>query len=319
MAEYRTTRRRFLAILGSATIAPVHSIAAAGATEWRGTALGADACIMLEGEGRVEAKTVIAECIAEIERLDRVFSLYRLDSELSRLNATGRSDEISLDLRHVLEVSRDLNRATFGLFDPTIQPLWRLYADWYAGDSNRAPLPRGAIEDRLAIVGLDRILLEEGQVRMPPGAALTLNGIAQGYIADRVADLLRDRGWRHVLADIGEVRAVGGRADEQPFSVGVRDSGLEFAVKDAALATSSAAGLMFSPADGLAHIIHPRTGVTSSPWHCVTVRHASAMIADGLSTALVLAKTDMIAPIVRSVGGTAWLTSHDGSTTIFEG
>ena len=56
-----------------------------------------------------------------------------------------------------------------------------------------------------------------------PGMAVTLNGIAQGYITDRVADLLAQNGLEHVLVDLDELRALGPRADGTPWPVGIED------------------------------------------------------------------------------------------------
>ena len=49
-----------------------------------------------------------------------------------------------------------------------------------------------------------------------PGMAVTLNGVAQGYITDRVADLLRVRGFDNVLVELGEIRALGRHPDGRP-------------------------------------------------------------------------------------------------------
>ena len=55
------------------------------------------------------------------------------------------------------------------------------------------------------------------------GAAITLNGIAQGYVTDRVVDVLRARGLSTTLVNMGEIRALGARADGTPWRVGLAD------------------------------------------------------------------------------------------------
>ena len=52
---------------------------------------------------------------------------------------------------------------------------------------------------------------------------IALNGIAQGYITDRVADLLRKEGLDDVLVDLGEIRGLGRHADGRPWTVGLKD------------------------------------------------------------------------------------------------
>jgi len=322
MADGPISRRRALSILAGAALATTAGSVAAAAhmTEWRGIALGADARILLGGQGRVSAATAIADCIAEIERLETIFSLYRSGSELLALNETGRTEHASLDLRLVLQQCADLHRSTEGLFDPTVQPLWRLYADWFAGRPDRAAPDARKVAALVEKIGMQHVASDHGRIRLSPGCQLTLNGIAQGYITDRIAELLRARGWSHVLADIGEVRVLAERPDGSPFEVLVRESGLGIALVDAALATSSPDALLFSADERLAHIINPRNGRTASPWRCITVRHASAMVADGLSTALVLASASEMARIARRVGGvTVWATQRDGATEVVMG
>jgi FAD:protein FMN transferase len=50
----------------------------------------------------------------------------------------------------------------------------------------------------------------------------TLNGIAQGYVTDKIVDLLRGQGIDHSLVDMDETRAIGARADGHPLTVPYR-------------------------------------------------------------------------------------------------
>ena len=53
--------------------------------------------------------------------------------------------------------------------------------------------------------------------------ALTLNGIAPGYMTDRIVELLKNEGLDHALVDLGEIRVIGSRADREPWRAGIRD------------------------------------------------------------------------------------------------
>ena len=175
------TRRRFLTISAAAAALP----ARAGVPEtarWRGQALGAGASMTLAGLDEAAAAPVFAAVEAELARLEKIFSLYREDSDLSRLNRTGNLTAPPLEMLEVLALSDRLNRATGGAFDPSVQPLWQALA---AG--------RG-LDDR-ARAGWEHVHFDAGEVRLArPGMALTFNGIAQGYITDRIAALLAVRG-----------------------------------------------------------------------------------------------------------------------------
>jgi len=322
MIETPITRRRALSILaaGSAIALGRSRRTPGDRVEWRGTALGADARIVMLDAHRPSAQETIGDCLAEIERLERSFSLYRSDTELTLLNRAGFLRHPSLDLRRLLQICKTVNLQSNGLFDPTVQPVWRFYAQWYAGRSEREPPPDRALAPLLSRIGIEHVDASADAIVLSGSAQITLNGIAQGYITDRVAELLRARGWCNVLIDLGEVRALDGRPDGSPFTVLVRDTGQILPLANTAVATSSAATLVFSTARGLAHILHPRSGVTPAHWSSVTVQHPSATIADALSTALFLADEDELAQIVRRFPGTAvWATRKDGFSRRFGG
>lgn len=319
MSSSEVTRRRALRILaaGAASCLPFGAAPGVTGVEWSGTALGADARILLLTADRALGEAAIEECLAEIARLERIFSLYQVSSELAQLNVEGRLRAPSIDLTELVRLSLRLNALTEGLFDPTVQPLWSLYADWQSG--RIAPERLEALRTALRpCLGIGRISLGPGEIRIAAGSALTLNGVAQGYITDRIGTLLRARGWSNVLLDLGEVLALDGRPDGTPFTIGVRESGLRLPLWNAALATSAVGGLTFSNApDGPAHILHPRTGLSPRHWRSVTVRHASAALADGLSTALAIADPEQLRRIVaRASGVHVWATANDGASEV---
>jgi thiamine biosynthesis lipoprotein len=317
MAAERITRRRALVILASAMAYPA-SVRAAGTRpfEWRGTALGADARLLLWAANREKALEAINACVAEIERLEQVFSLYRTSSEICRLNRRGVLEAPSHDMIRLLHLSRHVNQLSEGLFDPTVQSLWELYAGWYAGRPGREAPPAAALAAARARVGMEKIDIGTARVACRDGARMTLNGIAQGYITDRAADLLRARGWRHVLIDLGELRALDARPDGAPWRIGIRETGRSVPLTEAALATSSGDALRFGRSADTHHIFDPRTGRSSSAWRAVTVQHASAATADALSTALVSASAAEIERIAQAQeNARIWATRTDGSVT----
>ncbi len=111
---------------------------------------------------------------------------------------------------------------TDGAFDITVQPLWQAYADYFAGGAASAlGPPEPVVEAARARVDFRRLRIAPERITLGAGMAVTLNGIAQGYITDRVAALLRARGWSRVLVDMGEMRALGHPADRAAWSIGI--------------------------------------------------------------------------------------------------
>jgi thiamine biosynthesis lipoprotein len=124
-----------------------------------------------------------------------------------------------------------------------------------------------------------------------PSMAITLNGIAQGLIADRVAALLRREGLRDILVDAGEIVAGGRASDGRAWSAAIATPDGQairrLSLADRALAVSSTLALAFDPAGTAGHILDPRTGAPAPPG-TVAVSAVSAALADGLSTAFCL-------------------------------
>ncbi len=270
------SRRRFLTIAAaSGALAAGPLSAATPMARWSGRALGAGASMQLVGLDDTSASAVFAEVEAEILRLEAIFSLYQPASELSRLNRDGVLEAPSFDLLQVLSLSTRLHAATGGRFDPSIQPLWH------------AKATRGDVEAAKALIGWDKIQYDSARVTLGKGQALTFNGIAQGYITDKIAARLREHGLRDVLVDMGEVMGLGARADGTPWKLGVTTPTGEIVqrvqLSDRAIATSAAEGTIL--AEG-SHILHPAGQVSAHG--LVSVSASTAALADGLSTALCL-------------------------------
>ncbi len=302
----RIGRRRAMTILAAgagATLLPRASWPdAASRFEWRGQALGAAARLVLYDRDRAEAAAAVAACVAEVERLENEFSLYRPDSALSRLNRQGRLDAPSHDMRRLLLESRRFGDLSNGAFDVTVQPLWRLYAAHFAAnpEATEGP-PSAAVEAALALVDYRRLRIADDHIAIPAGMGITLNGIAQGYITDRVADLLRTRGWRHVLVDLGEIRALDSRPGGQPWRIGLAAAG-EVPLVDQAVATSAGAGTRFTRDARIHHLLEPRSGRSANTYRSVTVVAARATIADALSSAVYVAPREAAARLLRAGG-----------------
>lgn len=284
------TRRRFLSIAAAAMAMPGTAYASPAAYRWRGVAFGAPASLMLAGADPSRGEAVAERMMEEIRRLEGVFSLFRTDSALSRLNRDGVLDLPAPELLEVLTLCDGLARATDGAFDPTVQPVWTLYRRCL--DEDRSPRPdeiaraRELIGWRQVEVSRDRILFAR------PGMAITLNGIAQGYATDRIAALLRAEGFTDILVHMGETRAQGRRPDGSVWKAGIAEPDgrlvRSLALSDRALATSAPLGTMIDPAGKLGHIFDPATGSPAGRHALISVSAPDAAIADGLSTAFCL-------------------------------
>jgi thiamine biosynthesis lipoprotein len=267
--------------------------------------LGAEARIDLWMDWSDRARRLVALCVDEVDRLERAFSLQRRDSALSVLNREGRLLRPPLELVSVLETACRIAELTGSAFDATVQPLWRLYADHFAGSSAdpAGPSPR-EIERVGRLVDHRAVDAAPGAVRFTrPGMAVTLNGIAQGYIADWLAALMQDHGAGSVLLDVGEVAAVG-LPPGREWRVRAGSAGPVAGLAGGAVATSSPAAFTFDLGGRFSHLLDPSTLRPSIRAAEISVIADSAATADALSTALAVhpaALPEHRFPGVRSV------------------
>lgn len=292
----RIDRRRFLtisaAVAGAALLAPRGLLAAPQATVWRGQAMGAPTTLILNHPDPARAQVLLRETAAELRRLEAIFTLYRAESELSRLNSDGYLLAPSPEMLEALHLAAEVHAATGGRFDPTVQPLWRAYA---LGDAETIAAARPSL-------GFQRLRISPERILMAPGQALTLNGIAQGIITDRITGLLRAGGAEHTLVDMGEFRAIGGRGAHEPWAVTLA-GGSQALLTDRALATTEARGFSFDAEGKLPQLIDPATGTARADWARVSVIADSAGLADGLSTGLSLAPEPAIRAALARLPG----------------
>lgn len=278
------TRRRFITIAAALapalapSMAPSLALARAPVHVETDIALGAKVTLRLE---HPDAPRIARLAMAEIRRLERIFSLYLPDSDLVRLNRDGRLDAPSFELLECLSLVGAVHAASAGRFDPTVQPLWLAEAAACGAGQRLSDADRDRAR---ALVDWRSVSLSSDAIALRPGMALTLNGIAQGYIADRVADLLVGQGLTRALIDTGEMVAL--PQGDWPVRLA---SGGTVPLQGRAIATSAPLGMTFGGDGRSSHILDPRTGYpVRSRWSSVSISAPSAALADALSTAACL-------------------------------
>ena len=275
----KLNRRRFLSISAACMLA---TPARAQIHRWQGRALGAEVDITLHAPAEI-AEPALDRARGSLDAVMAQFDLFDPASTVSRLNRTGHLDAPDVMFRRLMQACTQVHAATGGLFDPTVQPLWRALAE-------RQP-PQAA----RALIDWSRVRHSAASVTLGEGQALTFNGIAQGFATDLVAEALRDAGLERTLVNIGEFRGTGG-----PWRLGVSDPEIGMigtrTLTSSAIATSSPKAV---PLGGQGHILH---GHAKPRWSTVSVEAATATMADGFSTALTMARLEDIRAAVGTFG-----------------
>lgn len=284
--------------------APLGSVSALKATTRKSWALGAKVAITALHRDRSVARVALDAAFAQLRRVERLMSIYRPDSQLQRLNRDHVLEDPDPWLVEVLRVALDMSQRSGGAFDVTVQPLWQVYQA--AKAAGRLPDP-AEIEAARAKVNWRQLRLGDDRVRLRGEAsAITLNGIAQGYAADRAMEALRAHGVRNALIDTGEIAALGRKA-EGPWTVGIQhprhdDALLAVARLDGrCLATSGDYATTFSDDRLYNHLFDPRTGRSPTELSSVSIAAPSGMLADALSTAVIVSGPDKGIKLIRAM------------------
>jgi thiamine biosynthesis lipoprotein len=320
------TRRRAIRILAAAAgvplvIAAVRASAPKGQFHtWQGDVLGAWSELTLWHTDAAFAQRTIRKVRQEIDRFERIFSLYRPDSEIARLNAAGRLARPSPELRALVDESQRIAALSGGAFDISVQPLWRLYeAHFWSRSDVQADIAARAREVASELVDFRRIEAGAASIGFTrPGMAITLNSLAQGYITDAIADLLRNEGFESAVVDLGEFRTLGRHPDGRPWRLGIGkaagEAGRTIELADMALAVSGGYGTAFEPSGRFHHIFDPVTGASANAFAEVAVIGARATAANALSTAIYVAGEERAGALLAAYPGMqAILTRADGN------
>ncbi|MEX0331911.1 MAG: FAD:protein FMN transferase [Puniceicoccaceae bacterium] len=262
----------------------------------KGFALGTQVSLTVFHPDEKEANAALDAAFAELDKVEDIMSLYRPESQISQLNKAGSLSNPHAYLVEVLETSRNLSSATNGAFDVTIQPLWRLH---FEHSQKGTVATAEEIEKALALVDYRQLTISREKVQLGrSGQAVSLNGIAQGFAADRVAAVLKAHGVESALIDTGEFGAIGTHAEKDSWSVGIKHPREQEALmgvaplKGMCLATSGDYETRFSEDYRHHHLLDPQTGYSPEELSSVSVIADSAMQADALSTAVFLLGLD---------------------------
>ncbi len=271
----------------------------------RSWALGSDVSMTILGASTARADRALDAAFAELEAVEQVMSLYRPDSQLCRLNRDRVLDRPHPYLVEVLLASSEMSRQSEGAFDVTVQPLWELFSS----SSRRGELPtdeqvsaaRESVDWRAIEIGRDRIRLRA------PVRAVTLNGIAQGFAADRAVAALRQHGIEHALVNSGEVGCLGRKPGGEDWTVGVQhprvaDAYVSLAALNGrSLATSGDYETKFSDDFSKNHIFDPRSGQSPTEIASASIAAPTALQADALSTAAMVLGPERTLALIESL------------------
>ncbi len=226
--------------------------------------------------------------------IDLSMSIYRKDSKISLFNQDSVMQiEMDKHMAHVIAASFRYNKLSKGQFDITIAPLVNL---WGFGVKKSPVAPDSAtVYAAKQFVGMDYLKVKRKQlIKKKQGVKIDVNGIAQGYTVDVLADYLGHKGISNYMVEVGgEIRTSGTPPEQKGFSIGIvqpdgsKQEDIMTAVvqlKTGALTTAGSFEKFIKYKDKkMGHHINPVTGFPyTTSVLSVTVYTRTAMDADAL-------------------------------------
>jgi len=314
----KLTRRDFVRItaIGAGVLAVgglgiKELVANAGAKEYSETRplLGTYITIKVVDDDEDRAKETAQDTFAEISRLSSILSRHDPASELARLNKNAQVMGASSELVSVLEQAQQYSELTDGAFDITVLPLLELYRSSFT--ETKSPPAAQDIESAAQLVGYKSLTINGRDVTLSKnGVAVTLDGVAKGYIVDKATELLRARGMTRVLVEAGgDLSLSGMREDGDPWKVGIIHpraiTGYYEVVQSSSgcIATSGDYESAFTSDYSYHHIIDPRLGLCPGELASASVMANNTTYADALSTAAMVMGMDDALALCESLPG----------------
>lgn len=251
--------------------------------------MGSYVAITAIHSSRDQAEQAIGLAFEEIERLGKIFSHYEDGTPLTTLNTSGQLAEIPAELSEVVARAMYFHRETGGAFDITVKPMIDLYKESFA--AGRTPAD-GEIEKTLKRVGGHKLHFRNNILQFSESdMAVTLDGIAVGYIVDRVSAVMSKNGVsNHLINASGDIRVSGTAAQGKDWTVAIQDPEKKreypdvVSMREGAISTSGNYEIYYDQEKLFHHIVDGRTGRSPHLAKSVTVMAPTVQEADALST-----------------------------------
>jgi thiamine biosynthesis lipoprotein len=287
--------------------------------------MGSDAHVIVVGP---DAPALAARAHARIDELERLWSRFLEDSEVSRLNRSAGSPlRVSAETRLLVERAKQAWSISAGLYDPTV-----------LGDVLRAGYTRSfdtlaqvpAVEPATSVLrhGAEDIVIAGDTVRLPERTGFDPGGIGKGLAADVVVSELRAAGADGVCVNLGgDVRVSGISPEGGGWTVAVEHAWQAepvalVGIGEGAVATSTTLLRVWTAPDGHRrhHLIDPHTGLPSdTDVNHATVIASEAWAAEILAKAVLLRGARHAFDILGGSGAEGLIVADDGSVHATEG
>jgi thiamine biosynthesis lipoprotein len=256
-------------------------------------AMGTFVSISVLARSQERAEEAIGLAFQEMDRLVKLLNRFDGASAVSYLNQGGGLRYAPPEVCTVIGRSLHYHEICAGAFDISVKPLIDLFQRDLSGATPAEP-GRRELAEALELVGSRDIELAGRTIGFKKsGMGITLDGIAKGYIVDRMADVLTRHRVRDYLINAGgDIRAAGTKEAKQPWTVAVQDPAKRgnfpdvVHLRDAGVATSGSYEIYFDRERLFHHLVSSRTGRSPDLNASVSIIAPTTMAADALATSV---------------------------------
>lgn len=163
---------------------------------------------------------------SEVDRIlamiDLSMSIYRKDSKISLFNADSvMSIVMDNHMAKVIAASFKYHKLSNGQFDITIAPLVDLWG--FGANKSQINPDSATVLKAKELVGMQYLKVKGDRlIKKKKGVKIDVNGIAQGYTVDVLADYLERKGIANYMVEVGgEIRTLGSPPGGKGFSIGI--------------------------------------------------------------------------------------------------
>jgi thiamine biosynthesis lipoprotein len=280
-------------------------------------AMGTVCDIQLFARNKAKAGNAANAAIADVQRLEALYSRYKPDSFLSKINqfaAVGGRITVDDETACLLDYAVTCYEQSDGLFDITSGILRR------AWKFDQGQLPEQSLIDQLLEkVGWHKVLWKRPVLEFTvPGMEIDFGGVVKEYAVDRAAALCFAQGIKQGVINLGgDIKIIGPRADGSPWRVGIRHPRDKAVLLDTLLLYE---GALASSGDyercitvngvRYGHVLNPKTGWPVRHLAAVSVVGDFCVVAGSASTIAML-KEDQGAEWLNDLGlPCLWVDVH---------
>lgn len=287
--------------------------------------------ITVYSDSKKKAKDAINEAFRELDRIGNLLNFYSEKSEITKINKNAgiRPVKVSRETMEIIKKALFVSDNTEGSFDITVGPLVRLW------DFKNKRLPNDKeLKDKLKFIGYKNIILNEYDNTVfikKKGSQIDLGGIIKGYSADKVVELLKNKGIDAGLVAVGgDIKTFGLRPDKKPWSIGIQNPRQKSADDEIIAVVKSLSELAISTSgdyekyfilDGIRyhHLLKPSTGYPSYNSRSVTVISKESALSDAFSTGIFILGPEKGLKILEKLGYEGVIIDKDGKIFISKG